>query len=288
MPIKSALPWQVKIAAKLVLSRVGVGYSLWNKLGLFKHGTMDQVDYAYETFKAHYDRVSLADAGPGFVAMELGPGDSLNSALIARSMGAAAVYLVDSGAYAHRDMKRYLEMGRWLNANNAGLPGIEALTSVEEMLSYCHAQYLTSGVSSYAGIPDQSVDVIWSQAVLEHVRLGEFDETLRQHRRLLRPGGVCSHRVDLKDHLSGALNNLRFTEKTWESDFMANSGFYTNRIRYSDMMRRFEDAGFTVNVINVDRWSDLPTPRPSLSAPFQDMPEEELRVSGFDVLLQAS
>jgi hypothetical protein len=26
------------------------------------------------------------------------------------------------------------------------------------------------------------------------------------------------------------LNNLRFSERIWESEFMAKSGFYTNRI----------------------------------------------------------
>ena len=41
---------------------------------------------------------------------------------------------------------------------------------------------------------------------------------------MIRPGGLCSHVVDLKDHLGGALNNLRFSQRVWESRTMAGSG----------------------------------------------------------------
>lgn len=96
-----------------------------------------------------------------------------------------------------------------------------------------------------------SIDFIWSQAVLEHIRKSEFLDTMLELHRILRPNGVCSHVVDLKDHLGGALNNLRFSEKLWESNFMASSGFYTNRIRYSEMLDIFHQAGFSVEVVNV-------------------------------------
>jgi len=46
---------------------------------------------------------------------------------------------------------------------------------------------------------------------------------------------MCSHRVDLRDHFGSALNNLRFSDKKWELDWIANSGFYTNRIRLQEM-----------------------------------------------------
>jgi SAM-dependent methyltransferase len=130
------------------------------------------------------------------------------------------------------------------------------------------------------------VDFIMSQAVLEHVRRREFVDVVQHLRRVLRPDGVCSHRVDLKDHLSDALNNLRFSERVWESTFMAGSGFYTNRIRYSEMLQLFRRAAFDVEVVNVDRWARLPTPRGRLSEPFRHLSDEDLRVSGFDVVLR--
>ena len=82
------------------------------------------------------------------------------------------------------------------------------------------------------------------------------------------------------------MNNLRFPEGLWESEFLARSGFYTNRIQHGEMLAIFREAGFEVEVTGVDRWERLPTPRPSLGRPFRDLPEEELNVLAFDVLLR--
>ena len=104
-------------------------------------------------------------------------------------------------------------------------------------------------------------------------------------RRIQRPGGVASHCISISDILSGKLNDLRFSNRIWKSSFMANSGFYTNRIRYTELLRLFRLAGFTPEVRRVARWQALPTPRQKMAHEFAELPEEELQVSGFDVLL---
>lgn len=108
---------------------------------------------------------------------------------------------------------------------------------------------------------------------------------MRELHRVLRPGGICSHRVDLKDHLGGALNNMRFASRLWESDWMAKSGFYTNRIRFGQMVDIFSRVGFKVEVTGTDCWHRLPTPRSKLSKEYREMPINDLQVSAFDVLL---
>ena len=128
--------------------------------------------------------------------------------------------------------------------------------------------------------------MIFSQAVLEHVRADDFDETMRECRRILKPGGTFSNQVDLRDHLGGALNNLRFRRARWESNLFVRSGFYTNRIRYSDMLTRFRAAGFHVERVQTVRWEKLPTPRKVLAPEFQGLTDEELRVSSFFVVLR--
>ena len=59
--------------------------------------------------------------------------------------------------------------------------------------------------------------------------------------------------------MGGSLNNLRFSEKLWESDFFSSSGFYTNRIQFEDMVSLIQQAGFEVDVNHVKRWETLPT-----------------------------
>lgn len=109
---------------------------------------------------------------------------------------------------------------------------------------------------------------------------------MEELRRVIRSCGACSHRVDLQDHIGGALNNLRFSEQIWESRFISNSGFYTNRFRFSEMMDLFRRAGFEAQVIKADRWDALPTARARLSDRFQHLPEDDLLISGFTVVLR--
>lgn len=284
--LKALLPWQAKIAAKLVLSRLPVGYGLWRRLAIFQHGDMSRPEYAYAVFKEHFDRTGFSSRRGGFVAMEIGPGDSLFSALIASAFGATAVHLADAGTFARQDMKCYRAMYDYLRAQGLPAPDISECDSLADILAVCNARYLTSGLTSLQELPSKSIDFIWSQAVLEHIRRCEFLNFARQMRRVLREDGVCSHRIDLMDHLGGALNNLRFSERLWESDFMARSGFYTNRLRHSEMLALFEQAGFTVEVVHVDRWPQLPTPKHKLADKFNRFSDDELCVSGFDVMLR--
>ena len=97
---------------------------------------------------------------------------------------------------------------------------------------------------------------------------------------------MASHVIDLKDHLGYALNNLRFKEKIWESTFMTSSGFYTNRIRYTEMIKLFKQAAFKVDITEVQKWDKLPTPRYKMAKPFQSLSSEELLISEFHVLLR--
>jgi len=214
------------------------------------------------------------------------PGDSLFSAWLARSRGAETSWFVDTGDYATRDMAAYRGLASYLEAKGEPVPPAGVLATLDGFLEYCGARYLTDGLASLRNIPSGSVDFIWSQAVLEHIRLREFDAFMAETRRILRPGGLCSHRIDLQDHLGAALNNLRFSERLWEADWFARSGFYTNRLRFSDLLRRFRAAGFNPEVSEIDRFPALPTPREKFVVPFHDLPEEELTVKGFDVVLR--
>ena len=94
-------------------------------------------------------------------------------------------------------------------------------------------------------------------------------------KRVLRPDGIASHQIDFRDHLQYALNNLRFSERFWESDFMAESGFYTNRIPWTKMQATLEEH-FRVSIKHRNFWSSLPTAQEKMSLPFTAMPKEDL------------
>jgi SAM-dependent methyltransferase len=168
-----------------------------------------------------------------------------------------------------------------LNVNNE--PG-----TVKEYLDLCGGVYLTNGIESLANIADCSVDYCFSNAVLEHIPRQDFDLMTFELFRIMKPNGVCVHRVDLKDHIGGGLNNLRFSESIWESKLFIRSGFYTNRIRFSEMLQYFSEAGFTYSLPRVSRWDKLPTPKNRISTSFNKFSDEDLLVNGFDLVLRKS
>ncbi len=67
---------------------------------------------------------------------------------------------------------------------------------------------------------------------------------------------------------------------------MAKSGFYTNRIRYSQMLNIFKKTGFKVETTIIETWEKLPISRSKLSHDFRDLANEDLCVSVFNVLLK--
>ena len=286
MSTKSIIPWWMKIGLKIILSRLPFSYSFFSqRLKIFKLGESTNPQYAYSVFQYHFLKVKeyLPDR---YTLCELGPGDSVSTALLAPCYGAIKTHLIDVGDFAVKDIAEYKKLYDFLN--NRNLTGIkfDELLDFDSLLVENNSYYLTEGISSLKKLEDNSVDFVFSQATLEHISLHDFIETQKEIYRILKYSGIASHNIDLRDHLGSGLNNLRFSEQIWESDLMANSGFYTNRIRYSQMLNIFKQTGFNVEATVIETWDKLPISRSKLSPYFRDLSDEDLCVQVFDVLLK--
>jgi SAM-dependent methyltransferase len=284
------LPWQANVAVKLVLSRMPVSYRTWKKFGFFNAGQMDRPEYAFSVFARHFraSRVGesrAAQRSEGFTCLELGPGDSVSSALIASSFGASHTWLVDVGHFAKSDTGTYRDLARYLRQQGMLVTDISAAQNLDELLSRCSGTYLVEGLKSLREISSASVDFVFSHASLQQVRRGELVPVMQELRRIQKPGGVGSYSVSMRDLIGGAANDLRFSMRAWESPFMADSGFYTNRLRYSEMLGIFKEAGFKVEVRHVGKWEELPLRREKLAPEFRKLSDDDLRIYEWDVLL---
>lgn len=282
--VRKAVPWWLRISIKIILSRMPITYSLWQRVGLFRHGRMDRSDYAIQVFNRHAVQISADRYLFGKTVLELGPGDSIATAILAKAHGGQSI-LVDAGNFVRADVRPYLILARVLSEQGFVVPDLSNCRTTTDILDKCDSRYLTAGLTSLRQLEGGSVDLIFSQAVLEHVHKNDFLETMLECRRILKAEGICSHQIDLRDHLGGALNNLRFSSAVWESKLFLSSGFYTNRIRYSQMIGFMEHAGFKVRVTDVGYWEKLPTPRSKLSTEFCSLDEDDLLVNQFDVVL---
>ena len=278
--------WALKISAKLVFSRLPVSYSFWKSIGLFRHGRMDSADYPSKIFKLHAERAYPKGLPSESVILELGPGDSIASAIIGCAYGVKHSYLVDVGSFACKDVSFYKSIATDILKKGMNAPDLTGAVSFEDILRICNAEYLTNGVTSLREIPSGSVDFVWSHSVLEHIRKNELETVLQEIKRIMKPGAFSSHNIDFQDHLNGALNNLRFSEKVWESSFFAKSGFYTNRVPAMVMHNMFRTSGFEVVKEEFGKWPCLPISRSSMHADFKCYGDEELINRTSHVLLK--
>jgi SAM-dependent methyltransferase len=244
---------------------------------------MDDPSYAIGIVRGH-----VARAGIGFlegrVVLELGPGDSAATAVIAAAMGGRAI-LVDVGAFVPSDAEPYRKLAFELHQMGLTPPDLSRSVTLHDVLHACGAEYRSDGLNSLRDIASGSADLVFSHAVLEHVRRAEVRETLQELNRILRSGGVASHRVDLRDHLGGGLANLRFPSGLWESQAFATSGFYTNRIGVSEFDSIFRSVFRDVSTRAIAEWSDLPIPRTRLSGEFRHRSDRDLCVQSFDAVM---
>lgn len=285
--LHTLVPWWAKIAAKMALARLPVPMRAWHRLGLFVPGFMRDPGYVIGVFEAHWRRAGAP--GPGFTYLELGPGESLATAIVAWAYGASGGTLVDAGDFAVRDVAAYRPLLDKLaeHPRVRDAQSLRAYASVEALLAAVNARVRTDGLAGLRSLPTDSVDLVFSQAVLEHVPLAEFAATARELHRVLRPRGIASHRIDFKDHLQGSINSLRFSEALWEKPWFAmGSGFYTNRLRFSAAKAAFEQAGFAVSVLEQDRWRAPPIAPAKLDAAFRDLSDDDLRTSGAVLLMR--
>ena len=246
---------------------------------------MDQSAYVISVFNAHCEWVGLKSHLKNRVILELGPGDSIATAIVAACYGAKTI-LIDSGEYISKDIDFYISLAEDLRKLGHEPPDLSAIKNIGDILDLCEASYDSEGLVSLKEIPQDSVDLIFSQAVLEHIREHEFLETMLECKRVLKITGRASHRIDLKDHLGGGLNNLRFSKRVWESDFFVNSGFYTNRIRFSKMINLMREAGFEILSSHVNRWDTIPIERSKLVADFVQESDDNLLIKEFNVVLK--
>jgi len=289
MKIADHIPWWTKIGVKLFLSRLPLPYEMWSSIGIFRHGDMADPSRAIKVFTEHLARArSVRPIPNGFTMLELGPGDSVLSAAVARSCGASASWLVDAGSFADRNPDLLYALDQALPMSGLRSLDIPEGADFEAILAYLNAHYLISGLQSLSAIPSAAVDLIWSSVVLEHVLADEFDAVVREFHRILSPQGVMSHAIDLRDHLGGSLNNLRFSKERWESASWREAGFYTNRMSQAEILESFERGGFIVKSLTDDLWPAPPLAREKMHESFRRRTDEELRVAGFDIVLVKS
>jgi SAM-dependent methyltransferase len=143
------------------------------------------------------------------------------------------------------------------------------------VLAACNARLLVGGPDRLAAIPDGSLDLTFSEAVLEHVRRDAFAPLLAALRRVTAADGVALHGVDFHDHLGGRLRHLGFSPGFWEGPAVARAALYCNRLGLSEMLAAFTAAGFAAHAPHRLVWTAPPLPPGGADPALRRTPEDD-------------
>lgn len=274
--------------------------------------------YCYSVYLRHLvmaDQHGLATA-PHTIA-ELGPGDSVGIGLMALLTGAERYYALD--AVRHASTKANLlvfdELVELLMVR-APIPsggefteilpelseyrfprGILSESRLAQALAPDRLDYLrnaltgnlTAGPINYfspmermSEIPSNSVDLIVSQAVMEHV--DQLEEIYTECFRALKPGGFMSHQIDLRCHDTAPEWNghWKYSELTWRL-MRGGRPWFINRQPCSTHLSLVKRAGFYL-CAEIKQFASFGVASKQLASRFQSLSDGDLRTSGVFIL----
>jgi SAM-dependent methyltransferase len=150
-------------------------------------------------------------------------------------------------------------------------PDPTPLRTLHDLEHHFGIRYLAPRDARATGLPSSSVDFASSAATLEHIPAIDLVPLLAECRRLLRPDGAMSSRIDLRDHYAhfdptiSPYNFLRFGMRTWR--ILNPPLHHQNRLRRPDYLEAFATAGFHIVEERVTEQSerDLAALRQSVS-----------------------
>ncbi len=179
-------------------------------------------------------------------AFEFGGGRDFLGPLLLSRAGALEIRVVDirrlsSAAQINHTIRqlRTVVPGDWPEVQDVG----------NDLLRKYRIRYCAPGDARDTGLPDASVDFVYSTSTLEHIPSKDLRLIFRECVRIAAPGAVFSHIIDYTDHYRYAdtsvpiFNFYRFSEPRWR--IWNPADHFQNRLRHADFERLFASVGLT-------------------------------------------
>lgn len=248
---------------------------------------------------------------------ELGPGDSIGSGLTALLTGTNTYYALDVKRYSNIDRNNQIfeELIKMIRdrediPNESEFPSlkpsldsykfpsliltddrIQRALSTERIKSIRNAILnINEGISSnihvsyivpwddFAAIKKESMDMIFSQAVMEHV--SDLDFTYDAFDHWVKPGGFISHQIDFKCHGTAIKWNGHWTYSDFQWNLIKGKrSWLINRQPYSKHNRLMKKYGFDA-VCEIKIKDSSGFARKKLATNFKHLTDDDLITSG--------
>jgi len=222
----------------------------------------------------------------GATVLELGPGHNYGAALVLACHGADVV-VADRFPVpwfeGYHD-KFYELLWQRLADIRPEIDTAPIKRCVKTSGTHKSVMVVESSAENLAGIADVSIDIILSNAVLEHVQNPEC--VAHELHRVTRSGGIGLHQIDFRDHrdFSRPLEYLLLGADDFGKMFAERNGECGRQTRHFEMHEFFRIAGFEVaafdaNWIATDEYLDEFMPRLGDSGSrYKTITRDELRI----------
>ena len=240
--------WKAKAAAFRALDFLplteDIHYYLQRRLTRTLPRSEKQLDGYWDVAKALLADWERHHASPlPAQVLEIGAGRDLAAPLALSMMGVERIVASDVARLARIDLVRHAGRHMAMRAGRSP-PRLDTWAELEGL----GVAYRAPDVVA-APYPE-TFECSASNAVLEHVPRGRLLRLLRGLKAATRPGGLSIHFIDYSDHFARSdrrlsrFNFLKFTDRQWAK---YNSRLqFVNRLRHSDYLRLFTEAGFTI------------------------------------------
>ncbi len=163
-----------------------------------------------------------------------------------------------------------------------------ALNDGEAILKAAGIDYRAPADATDTGLPNSSVDLVFSNSVLEHVPPFVLDAMMTETQRILSSDGLALHNVNCGDHYAyfdrniTPIHYLRYSERAWSkwnTDLQ-----YQNRLRAVDFLASARKAGLEIILDTHKARADLMSKIDSLpiASEFDRYSKEELCCTSID------
>jgi SAM-dependent methyltransferase len=298
--------WKIKVLIQFILSKIPMGEKInfvFQKM-LSRHSlpnTESRIIYLAEEISSLSSFLNLKDIS----VVEIGTGwDAINPILL-YVLGAKSCHTFDHVSHIRFDLAKFVieaiknsvkEISKIASISENALIERVALIdnskSIEDLFARANIFYHAPGDASSTGLPEQSVDLVYSYAVLEHVPPRVVVELTKEAKRILKQDGFAFHVIGLHDHYSNVdrnvskVNFLKYSEKAW-SFFVYNNISYHNRLREKSFVEMFLSCGARIASIDhdIDQKDILELQKMKVDRKFSGFTPEELAVHKSRILL---
>lgn len=278
--------WRLKVLVQFVLAHVPGGEKANHRIQRAVAARQDEQALLRGRIRetdAGLDEIEKILPLEGAVVVEVGTGwDALPTLLLSRR-GAEVIHTYDHLPHLRLSMMQAAAAAMAPGTSGGPLPSPAEDTTLDEFLRAARIDYHAPADATDTGLPDASVDLYYSFAVLANCPAPVVAGFVAEARRVLRPGGLFYALIGEGDpyesHSGSKVNMLKYPD--WQWKLMAqNDVTYHNRLRERDYLDLLTNQGAeVVHIRSHVRQSDVDlVRRMKVDEKFNGYSAEELAV----------